>query len=148
MVTVTIPKKEYEELVEKRVKYEWLKQIIEGNTFASPPIKNANEVLAAFKSTKKYSRAFLESLKVGLKRSSYFRIWKFCRFIQNLLLISKSGILRKNLKNRDWFLNTILFIQVWVRSCLSQNTWGFGVLELTKNIALFLSLERRMLLKF
>ena len=74
MVTVTIPKKEYEELVEKRVKYEWLKQIIEGNTFASPPIKNANEVLAAFKSTKKYSRAFLESIKRGLRRSSYFRI--------------------------------------------------------------------------
>jgi len=74
MATITIPKKEYEELVEKRVKYEWLKQIIEGNTFSSPPIKNADEVLAAFKATQKYSRPFLESLKRGLRRSSHFKI--------------------------------------------------------------------------
>ena len=74
MATITIPKKEYEELVEKRVKYEWLKQIIEGNAFSSPPTKDVNEVLAAFKATRKYGRPFLESLKKGLRRSSYFRI--------------------------------------------------------------------------
>lgn len=73
MVTVTIPKKEYEELVEKRVKYEWLKEIIEGNVFSAPPTKNVLEVLAAFKATKKYGGKFLKSLANGLKRSSYFK---------------------------------------------------------------------------
>lgn len=73
MATITIPKKEYEELVEKRVKYEWLKEIIEGNTFSSPPTKNALEVMAAFKATKKYNSKFLKSLANGLKQSSYFR---------------------------------------------------------------------------
>lgn len=73
MVTITIPKKEYRDLVEKKVRYEQLRQIIEGDLFASPPTRSTKEILAGFKATKKYSAKFLKSLEKGLGRSSYFR---------------------------------------------------------------------------
>ncbi|KKT39804.1 MAG: hypothetical protein UW28_C0029G0016 [Parcubacteria group bacterium GW2011_GWA2_44_13] len=73
MVTVTIPKKEYKELVEKKMRYEQLRQIIEGDLFASPSTRSTKEILAGFKATKKYSAKFLESLSKGLRRSSYFK---------------------------------------------------------------------------
>ncbi|OGF62895.1 hypothetical protein A2662_04525 [Candidatus Giovannonibacteria bacterium RIFCSPHIGHO2_01_FULL_45_33] len=73
MVTVTIPKKEYKELVEKKMRYEQLRQIIEGDLFTSPSTHSTKEVLTGFRATKKYSVKFLKSLEKGLKRSSYFK---------------------------------------------------------------------------
>lgn len=70
--TITIPKREYQELLEKKFRYEYLRQIIEEDIFASPPTKNSEEVIKAFRQTKLYNQKFLKSLEKGLKRSSYF----------------------------------------------------------------------------
>lgn len=73
MSTVTIPQKEYRELVEKRARYEQLREFFEEDIFSPPPTRRIDETIAAFLSTGKYSKKFLESLKKGLERSSYFQ---------------------------------------------------------------------------
>ena len=73
MNTVTIPKKEYKELVETRMRYDFLRSTIEDDIFSPPPTKNTNAIIKNFKATGKYSAKFLESLAKGLSRSSYFK---------------------------------------------------------------------------
>lgn len=72
MSTVTIPQKEYRELVEKKARYEQLREFFEEDVFSAPPTKKISEVIAAFRATGKYNKKFLESFGKGLKRSSYF----------------------------------------------------------------------------
>jgi hypothetical protein len=72
MSTITIPKIEYETLRKKARFYESLRKIMEKDIFAPPPTKNAKEVINAFSKTKRYNKAFLESLGKGLKRSPCF----------------------------------------------------------------------------
>ncbi|OGD70859.1 hypothetical protein A3I18_01310 [Candidatus Campbellbacteria bacterium RIFCSPLOWO2_02_FULL_35_11] len=74
MATITISKKEYRELIEKKLRYEYLHQIMEEDIFSSPPTKNIQEVVRGFKATKKYNRRFVNSLEKGLKRSACFKI--------------------------------------------------------------------------
>jgi len=71
--TITIPKKEYEELVETRLRYDYLRRGIEDDIFSAPPTKSASSVMKSFKAAGKYSKEFLESLEKGLARSSYFK---------------------------------------------------------------------------
>jgi hypothetical protein len=73
MQTVTISKKEYEELIEKKLRYEYLHQIVEGDIFSSPPTKDIKEIINAFKKTGLYNQKFIDSLKKGLERSLYFK---------------------------------------------------------------------------
>jgi len=73
MQTVTITKKEYEELIEKKLRYEYLHQIIENDIFSPPPTKDIKEVINAFKKTGIYNQKFIDSLEKGLKRSPYFK---------------------------------------------------------------------------
>lgn len=73
MSTITIPKKEYEELVEKKFKYERLREVLEEDILSSPPIRSKKTVLSEFKGAKRYNKKFLEGLKAGLERSSYFK---------------------------------------------------------------------------
>ena len=73
MQTVTISKKEYEELVEKKLCYEYLYQIIEGDIFSPPPTNDIKEVIKAFKKTGLYNQKFIGSLEKGLKISPYFK---------------------------------------------------------------------------
>lgn len=73
MNRVTILKNEYERLVETKLKYEHLRQVIEEDILSPPPIKNIKEVIKAFRETGEYNVEFLKSLERGLKRSSYFR---------------------------------------------------------------------------
>ncbi len=73
MDTVVISKKEYQELFDKRLRYEYLRQIIEEDIFSPPPTKRVEEIIKAFKQTKLYNKEFLGSLEKGLKRSSYFK---------------------------------------------------------------------------
>ena len=73
MSTITISKKEYQELIEKKFRYDYLRQIIEEDIFSSPPTLDIKEILTAFKKTKKYNQKFLKSLEKGLNRSSYFK---------------------------------------------------------------------------
>ena len=73
MQTVTISKKQYEELIEKKLRYEYLHQIIESDIFSPPPTKDIKEIISAFKKTGLYNQKFIDSLKKGLKRSSYFK---------------------------------------------------------------------------
>lgn len=73
MQTVTISKKEYEELIEKKLRYEYLHQIIEEDIFSPPPTKDIKEIINAFKKSGLYNQKFIDSLEKGLKRSSYFK---------------------------------------------------------------------------
>lgn len=73
MQTVTISKKEYDELIEKKLRYEYLHQIIESDIFSPPPTKDIKEIIGAFKKTGIYNQEFIDSLKKGLKRSVYFK---------------------------------------------------------------------------
>lgn len=73
MVTVTIPKKEYQHLVDKALRYEYLRQILKEDVFAPPSVKNPEKIIKAFKKTGLYNQSFLQGLKKGLGRSSYFR---------------------------------------------------------------------------
>jgi len=72
MSTVTISKKEYNDLVEKRVKYEHLRKIIEEDVLSVVPIKDIKKIVKEFDKTKLYNKNFLKSLEKGLKRSDYF----------------------------------------------------------------------------
>lgn len=74
MVTVTIPQKQYKELVDAKLRYEYLRQIFDKDFFASPPIQSRKEIIRTFRDTKKYNTRFLKSLEKGLQRSSYFRV--------------------------------------------------------------------------
>jgi hypothetical protein len=73
MQTVTISKKEYQELIEKKLRYEYLHHIIEEDIFSPPPTKDVKEIIKAFQKTGLYNRKFIDSLEKGLKRSSYFK---------------------------------------------------------------------------
>lgn len=72
MPTVTIPKKEYQELVEKKLRYEHLRAVVEEEIFSPPPTRSRREILKALKAVKKYPQEFLSSVAHGLKRSSHF----------------------------------------------------------------------------
>ncbi|MCI0542409.1 hypothetical protein L0Y69_01475 [bacterium] len=73
MNTVTIPVKEYRKLVDAKLRYEYLRRGVEDDIFAPPPTRDANVVVRNLKATGKYNKKFLESLKKGLSRSSYFQ---------------------------------------------------------------------------
>ena len=72
MTTITIPKKEYKELLDAKLRYEYLRQVMEGNVFASPPTKDVKAIIKNLRETKRYNIQFLQSLKRGMRRSSYF----------------------------------------------------------------------------
>lgn len=72
MPAISIPKKEYADLVEKKIRYEQIRQIFEEDIFSPPPTKSAKEIVSVFKATGKYNEKFLKNLASGLKRSSYF----------------------------------------------------------------------------
>lgn len=72
MATITIPKKEYQELVEKKLRYEHLRAIVEEEIFSPPVTRSRKEVMKELKSVKKYPQEFLKSIAHGLKRSSHF----------------------------------------------------------------------------
>ncbi len=73
MQTVTISKKEYEELIEKKLRYEYIHQIIEEDIFSPPPTKDIKEIINVFKKSGLYTQKFIDSLEKGLKRSAYFK---------------------------------------------------------------------------
>jgi hypothetical protein len=73
MTTITIPQKEYQKLVEKSLRYEYIRQAMEENIFSPPPVRSAGKIVKEFKKTKLYNPAFLKSLEKGLKESSYFK---------------------------------------------------------------------------
>lgn len=74
MQTVTIAKNEYRELLDKKLRYEYLRQIMLGqDIFKAPPTRKSRDVIRDFKATGKYNQKFIESLARGLKRSSYFK---------------------------------------------------------------------------
>ena len=73
MANIIISKKQYQELLDKALRYEYLRHIIEENIFAPPPTKDIEKIIRVFKRTGIYSKEFLRSLKRGLRRSSYFK---------------------------------------------------------------------------
>ena len=73
MAKVTLPKTEYERLVEKSLRYDYLRQLLEEDLFASPPTRNIKKIIESFQRTGLYNKKFLRDLKRGLNRSSYFQ---------------------------------------------------------------------------
>lgn len=73
MNTITIPKKEYNNLLDARLRYEYVRRILADDIFSPPPTKKRTDVMRTFAATKKYNPKFLKSLEKGLKRSSYFQ---------------------------------------------------------------------------
>ena len=73
MNKITISEKDYRELVETKLRYKYVCDLIEGDLFSAPPTKNVNEVIRSFKDTKKYNQSFLKSIEKVLKRSSFFK---------------------------------------------------------------------------
>ena len=71
METITISKKEYKQLTEKAMRYDFLRIAMEKDLFASPP-KNSSKIINEFKKTGLYNQEFIESLENGMKRSKYF----------------------------------------------------------------------------
>lgn len=71
MTTITISKKEYQGLLDVKLRYEYLRQLMSDDLFSPPPVKSAKSVALSFRKTGKYSQKFLKSLEVGLKRSKY-----------------------------------------------------------------------------
>ena len=73
MSKITIPIKEYHSLLAAKLKYQYLKKVLEEDIFSAPPVKNAKKVINAFKDTKKYNPSFIKSLEKGLRRSPLFK---------------------------------------------------------------------------
>ena len=73
MNTVVISKKEYRELINKKLRYEYLRNMMEEDIFAPPATRNSKEIIKAFKATGQYNQKFLKSMAQGLRRSSYFK---------------------------------------------------------------------------
>ena len=70
MANITLPKKEYHQLVKKALRYDYLRQILEEDIFACPPTQDIKKVIESFARTELYSKQFLGALEKGLKRSS------------------------------------------------------------------------------
>ena len=75
MSTITLPRIEYHALKRKATMFERIIELAEkDNLFSPPPIRSRRQIIAAFRKTKKYKPAFLQSLNRGFRRSDYFTI--------------------------------------------------------------------------
>jgi hypothetical protein len=74
MATITIPQKEYDELLEAKLRFEYLSIAFNNkeDLFAPPPTKSAGKIVEAFQKENIYSKKFISSLKKGLTRSKHF----------------------------------------------------------------------------
>lgn len=70
--TITLKKIEYQKLKQIKDRFEIMRNLFESNFFEEPPAKNAKKIITEFKKTGLYKKSFLDSLKKGLKESSYF----------------------------------------------------------------------------
>jgi hypothetical protein len=71
MQNITISKKEYNDLLQSKFKFEYISRIFESDLFSTPPTKNPREIIEAFNNEGKYSKTFLKKLETALKRSSF-----------------------------------------------------------------------------
>jgi hypothetical protein len=67
-----ISKKEYEKLLDAKMRFEYLRAALENDIFASPPLRSRKKVISEMKKIGAYSPAFLKSMERGLKRSAHF----------------------------------------------------------------------------
>ena len=72
MVKVTIPKTEYNQLLEIKEKYKALKKASIFDLFEKPTTKGTKKIIDEFRSTGLYNEKFLKGLENGLSESSYF----------------------------------------------------------------------------
>lgn len=73
MANITISKEKYQQLLDRALRYEYLRQILKEDIFVLPPTRSIKTVIKEFRATKKYNQKFLKSLSKGLRRSSYFK---------------------------------------------------------------------------
>jgi hypothetical protein len=70
--TITIPKKEYQQLAEKALRFDSMCEIVENDLFSPPPTKDVEHIMRTFRNIGKYNKKFIEGLEKGLVRSLYF----------------------------------------------------------------------------
>lgn len=73
MNTVTLTRKEYEKLVEAKLRYDYMRSTLEHGIASPPPVRSSKVILKNFRATKLYNKKFLKALEGGLRRSSFFR---------------------------------------------------------------------------
>ena len=73
MDTVTISKTEYQDLKKRARAYEKMLEAAGSVSDLVPKERSTRKILSAMKKTKKYNKEFLDSLRAGLARSSYFK---------------------------------------------------------------------------
>lgn len=147
MSTVTIPKSEYQKLIETKIRYERLRTTMEDDLFSAPPVQKRRTVFEAFKNTGLYNKEFLTSLERGLKRSSHFRAWKCFLYIWNCYNICEKEILRKSLRSKRCWLNIIFSTQAYIQNFWNLEKCVYGAFVLIKNTERFLYSAIRNLLK-
>ncbi|MDP3735375.1 MAG: hypothetical protein Q8R39_03035 [bacterium] len=71
--TVTLPKTEYEYLHRIAERYELLQNAVREDFFEEPSVRDTGEIIATFKKSERYNKAFLQSLSRGLRESSFLK---------------------------------------------------------------------------
>ncbi|MBI4118933.1 MAG: hypothetical protein HY452_01585 [Parcubacteria group bacterium] len=71
---VTITKEKYQELVEKAGRFEVIQKLAADGRdfFQEPSAKNITAIIKEMGKTDLYSKSFLKSLGLGLRKSTYF----------------------------------------------------------------------------
>lgn len=71
---VTITKEKYQELVEKAGRFEVIQKLaFDGQDFfQEPATRKPSAIVKEMEKTRRYSKDFLKSLGLGLKKSAYF----------------------------------------------------------------------------
>ena len=70
--TVTVPKEEYDRLRIVASHFEMMRDFFAFDFFTQPTMRDSDSVMREFEKTGKDNKAFLKSLKQGIKESSYF----------------------------------------------------------------------------
>ncbi|MDP2630387.1 MAG: hypothetical protein Q8P56_03180 [Candidatus Uhrbacteria bacterium] len=70
--TITVPKKEYDNLRAIASRFEMMRNFFELDFFAPPPTRDSAVITRELQKTGKYNKAFLKSIERGLEDSSYF----------------------------------------------------------------------------
>lgn len=72
MNTVTISQNEYNDLLNAKIRFKYLRHLFEEDFMSPPSTKSIKDIIKAFKQTGKYNKEFINSIEKGLKRSTYF----------------------------------------------------------------------------
>ena len=74
MNTVTIPQREYQSLVDTKLRFEYVRRVLDEQFFALPPIKSRGKIIAALRSTKLYNKKLMNVQTISINCSTVVTI--------------------------------------------------------------------------